>query len=294
MKAVLEKISNSEASVVTAFHYLDDHFSAPWHYHPEFELTCILESEGIRYVGNNISEYQPLDLVLIGANLPHRWKNSAESASMASSLVIQWKPEVLPDIADLYAVQQLLKRARRGVYFKKEVAETVLPSIKSIVQSGGNKYIQLLSILQQLSQTAAYGLLSGENFAPDLSPKTEDRLDKVQQYVEKHYTEKIALAEVAELVSMTESSFSRFFSRVMQKPFFSFLNEYRVNRASQILIETELSIAETGFSCGYESLPFFYKQFNKIKGYSPMAFRKIHRAQNDSNIKIADRFQLQN
>ena len=148
-----------------------------------------------------------------------------------------------------------------------------------MVKPGVNRYIQLLNILQKLSEVKEYEFLSGEHYSPDLSLQTGYRLDSVQQYVEGHYTEKITLAEVAELVSMTESSFSRFFSRVMQKPFFSFLNEYRVNRASKLLIETEQSVAEIGFSCGYESLPFFYKQFKKIKGYSPLVYRKIYRAE---------------
>ena len=278
MKAVLEKISNPQASVITAFNYVEDHFSAPWHYHPEYELTCILESEGIRYVGNHISEYQPLDLVLLGTNLPHRWKKSEESTGKASSLVIQWKPAVLPKIVDLQAIQQLLTRANRGLFFRREVVEEILPRMKAIVLSEGNRYLQLLNLLHMLSEIDEYEFLSGESFSPDLSEKTSDRLDKVQQYVEDHYTEKISLAQVADLVNMTESSFSRFFSRVMQKPFFSFLNEYRINRASKLLIESEQGIAEIGFSCGYESLPFFYKQFKKIKGYSPRAFRKSYLA----------------
>ncbi|MEM6841307.1 MAG: AraC family transcriptional regulator [Bacteroidota bacterium] len=290
MKAVLEKINNPQASVITAFNYVEDHFAAPWHYHPEYELTCILESEGIRYVGNHISEYQPLDLVLLGTNLPHRWKKSEESTGKASSLVIQWKPAVLPEVVDLQAIQQLLAQASRGLFFSREVAEEMLPRLKAIVLSEGNRYLQLLSLLQKLSEIDEYAFLSAESFSPDLSKKTSDRLDKVQQYVEDRFTEKITLAQVADLVNMTESSFSRFFSRVMQKPFFSFLNEYRINRASKLLIETEYSIAEVGFSCGYDSLPFFYKQFKKIKGYSPLAFRKSYRAANTAVSNLDSRF----
>ena len=40
--------------------------------------------------------------------------------------------------------------------------------------------------------------------------------------------------------------------------------------------DTDWSVAEIGFSCGYESLPFFHKQFNKFKGESPSKYRKRH------------------
>lgn len=279
MKAILEKISHQDQSAVTAFSFDEENFLAPWHYHPEFELTCILESEGIRYVGNHISEYQPMDLVLLGADLPHRWKNTGHSGSRARSLVIQWKKEMLPEIADLSSIHALLTRAKRGVFFRKETSEQLLPLMQAILAPEVNKYIQLLKILQKLSQVMDDEFLSGEDFSPDLSLKTGYRLDVVQQYIEQHYREKITLSSMAALVNMREESFSRFFSRVMKKPFFSFLNEYRVNRACKLLIETDQNVSEVGFCCGYDSLPFFYKQFKRIKGYSPLVFRKIYHAE---------------
>ncbi|MDF9796452.1 AraC-like DNA-binding protein [Catalinimonas alkaloidigena] len=290
MKAVFEKISNPQASTVTAFSYKEDHFSAPWHYHPECELTCILESEGIRYIGNHISEYQPMDLVLLGENLPHRWKNSDDSTSKASALVIQWSHDIVPEVVDLQGIQMMMANAKKGIFFGKVVAQEILPLMQKMLKPEGNKYIQLLKLLQRLSLVSNYQHLSGDDFSPDLSWETGHRLDIIQHYIEAHYTEKITLSDVAELVSLTESSFSRFFSRVMKKPFFSFINEYRVNRASKLLIETNASVAEIGFSCGYESLPYFYKQFKKIKGYSPLVFRKVYHRESDERGKMYDRF----
>ena len=50
-------------------------FNHPWHFHPELELTLILESEGIRYIGDHTSRFKEGDLVLVGSNLPHLWLN---------------------------------------------------------------------------------------------------------------------------------------------------------------------------------------------------------------------------
>ncbi len=49
-------------------------FTAPYHFHPEYELTMILKGEGKRYVGSHMAPYTAGDLVLLGANLPHCWK----------------------------------------------------------------------------------------------------------------------------------------------------------------------------------------------------------------------------
>ena len=51
------------------------YFHNPLHFHPEFELTLIVKSFGQRQVGNNIENFHEGDLVLVGHNLPHVWKN---------------------------------------------------------------------------------------------------------------------------------------------------------------------------------------------------------------------------
>ena len=48
-----------------------------WHYHAEYELIYITKSFGIRFVGDDVSPFNPGDLVLVGPSLPHLWRNDA-------------------------------------------------------------------------------------------------------------------------------------------------------------------------------------------------------------------------
>jgi AraC-like DNA-binding protein len=79
---------------------------------------------------------------------------------------------------------------------------------------------------------------------------------------------------MAGITNMSEGAFSRFFSQAAQKPFFSFLNEYRINIACKYLMETDLRVNEIGYACGYECLQFFYRQFMKYMKCSPRLYRK--------------------
>ncbi|MEN0049452.1 MAG: AraC family transcriptional regulator, partial [Bacteroidota bacterium] len=128
-------------------------------------------------------------------------------------------------------------------------------------------------LLLQLSD-CPYQTLSEASFKDDLPDEYNSRMSRIHDFVETAFPRKIYLKEVADLVNMTEQSFARFFKKMMGRSFFTFLNEYRVNIASRMLIDTDWSVAEIGFKCGYESLPFFHKQFNKFKETSPSRYRK--------------------
>ena len=100
------------------------------------------------------------------------------------------------------------------------------------------------------------------------------KIDLIQNYVGDNYHRQLTLAEVANIVGMSEETFCRFFKRSFNKSFFTFLNEYKVKLACKELIESNKQVSEIAFLCGYESLPFFYRQFKKFIGCSPLVYQK--------------------
>jgi len=276
MKAVYEKVRAHEESSVTAFDFQGPVFDAPFHFHPEYELTYIVTSKGMRYVGNHISPFAEDDLVLIGANVPHYWRNEKSKTTYAESLVVQWSPAIMQPMKEFAAIASLLNRAERGIKFSDVFAREVKGKMRGIVDSKGVKrYLLLMALLDELTQQKDVTLLSTPDHTLALSHDVHDRLKCVQEYVDEHYTTRITLAEMAAQVHMTEQSFSRFFSKAMRKPFFSYLNEYRVQMAARLLTESDMPVAQVGYESGFESLPFFYRQFSKYKGRSPLQFRKL-------------------
>ena len=108
----------------TAFRFKGEVFDAPWHYHPEYELTLILEGSGMRYVGNDVSAYRDRDLVLLGSGLPHCWRTGAVPG--AESIVIQWKKEALPQIREFEEIHQLLDLAQRGIRYTDDLSQNFI------------------------------------------------------------------------------------------------------------------------------------------------------------------------
>jgi AraC-like DNA-binding protein len=255
-----------------------EEFEYPWHYHPEYELTYILASQGVRYVGNSIENFFDDDLVLIGSNLPHCWINSTDQQQTTSAIVVYFKEGFLDKAwmqsCEFEAIRKLLDLSNKGIKFDKTVALKLkekffelhkLPSLK--------KLIQLLNILQELAETSELHFLCEQGFCYELNDSHNERINIVYKFIEMNYNRKISLADISKLVNMSEEYFSRFFKKIMKKSFFEFLNEYKINRACKLLIETDRQISEICYTSGFESIPFFYRQFKKFKNCQPSHYR---------------------
>ena len=274
MKPILEPIHVGRQKTISAFVYCKKNFEMPWHFHPQHELTYIEESIGTKFIGDYVGNYEPGELVLLRSNLPHCWKNHVQEDGKSESLVIQWNKGIFTKVPELQPLFAMLKTASKGIIFNQKSVELIVPMLKKMPNlTGHHLYIQLLSVLTHLSE-CDYRTLSEASFTDDLPTEYGNRMSQIHSFTEIHFHKKVYLKEVADLVNMTEQSFSRFFKKMMGRSYFTFLNEYRINMASRMLIDTDWSVAEIGFKCGYESLPFFHKQFNKYKEESPSKYRK--------------------
>lgn len=259
-------------------------FSSPWHFHPEIELTFIERGTGRRYVGDSIAPFGPGDLVLIGANLPHVWRNDAPArvrADYAHSVVVHFTEESFGTgflrCPELQAVRKLLARARRGIKFDPRTSDAAIPVLMEMKNlTGLPRLIRLLEVLQLLASAGNSMLLSSAGFAPQLDPFAAERVNSAHQYIFRNFVGRIDHEEMARNAGMSASAFSRYFSRMTGRTVSEFVNEVRIGHARRMLIETDRTIAEVAFACGFESLSNFNRRFRGITGTSPREFRQRH------------------
>lgn len=276
MKAQFEHISPPDGYSIHAFEYQDKAFDAPWHVHPEHELTYIKSSKGLRYVGNQINSFDAGDFILLKGNVPHCWINPDSHPDTAHSIVIQWKDDLFPDLPEFQPITELLARASRGILFNNSLFAGLEQRLLTIVHSAPlNRYILLLDLLRELSQSPAYQSICELSFADELNTQTNQRIEKIISYVKSHYQEPITLLEVSALCNMREESFSRFFSQTMKKAFSTYLTEYRLTMACKLLIDSNLSVSEIAYSCGFGSMAFFHRKFKQYRQSSPSQYKKM-------------------
>jgi len=283
MKAVLQKVPESLDSSFAVQEFHSCYFDTPWHFHPEYEFVYILKSEGQRFIGESIDNFQKGDLVLLGPNLPHWYRNDAvyyenDTPLKAQSIVVQFTTDFLGEsfllLPEMFEIQRILLQARRGLALKGTLADKISKMVIEITKlSGMDRVLQLLSILNTISKSQEYDLLS--NRGPSLSVSTNDhRINKVYQYVMSNFTESITINDAALLIHMSPSTFCRYFKKRTRSTFTFFLNEIRIGYACKLLIEGGFSITEICYKSGFNNISYFNRQFKFRKNMTPQIYQQ--------------------
>jgi AraC-like DNA-binding protein len=248
-----------------------------WHYHPEIELVYVEADAGIRHVGSHISSYTQSDLVFIGGNLPHL-NFDYRLRSDYHQIVIQLRTNFMGDAIgtspELAAINHLFKMAGLGMAFDGKTKAMVAEKLKAL--SGLNSFEQLIALIdifQLLAASNEMVVLNNDEISKEFILKDKIRMGAIYEYIDANYHQKPDVNVVAGKVHLTTAAFCRYFKRQTNMTFTDFVNQYRIERAKNLLMQSK-NITETCYAIGFESLSYFNKLFNKIVGENPSDFKR--------------------
>lgn len=278
-KPTLEKISPDFGSSILVKKHTEflKEIKAFWHFHPEIELVYVDKGKGKTHIGNHLSYFNNSQLLLIGANLPHNGFTDRLTTNGSETLV-QFKPEFLGDaffeIPEMKPIHILFEKAKKGIVFGVKTKQKLGVKIQKLTEKKGFKQILiLLDILHTLSKSDDYTLLNADGFAFEAQPQNNNKIDEIFKYINENFNQHISLDEVADLVSMTVPAFCRFFKKSTGKTFTKLVNEYRVVHATKLLSESQSSITDICFECGFNNFSHFNKLFREFTGKSASKYR---------------------
>ncbi|MEN8121627.1 MAG: AraC family transcriptional regulator [Bacteroidota bacterium] len=267
-----------QGDCLLVFDRTKNNFDFPVHFHPEYELNLILNAPGAkRIVGDHMDYIKDYELVFIGPNLFHGWEQGKCNSLSVHEITIQFHKDLfntnLLNRNIMKPVKELLQRSLKGVLFSKEETKTLLPRILKLYQNNGfDSFIELLSLLHDLSNTGNQQLLSTNHSKAD-DFYNSDKIKKAYEFIQLNFRDKIKLEDIAGKLNMTTISFSRLIKRRTGKTFVEFLNDYRIGAATRMLIDSNDSVAEIAFKCGFNNLANFNRIFKKSKDCSPTQFK---------------------
>ncbi|WP_236976079.1 AraC family transcriptional regulator [Membranihabitans maritimus] len=258
----------------------DPYIHNPWHYHPEYEITYIHRGRGTLFIGDRMENYDQNDIILIGPNLPHELRSDIRknpdlySESISAHFQHHFIGESFYNLPEVTKLNELLDKTKRGVRVTDSFTQSYIKEklIMLPETTGLKRIVKLLQILERISESPGLIPLSSTSFMQSIDADQDHRINLVYEYVMQNFKESISIAEVAELINMTNTSFCRFFKERTNKSFVNYLNEIRVGYACKLLLEGELSISQIAYHSGFGNVSYFNKQFKKIKGTTPTEY----------------------
>ncbi len=284
MKAILVRQATMENSSIYFSNNEYDYFYNPLHFHPELELTLIVRSNGHRWVGDSFDSFMPGDIVLVGSNLPHIWKNDplfyGDDHQKAESVTIKFLPNFAGD--DFFNRPEMAKirnlidtKSSRGIKLigaLRNKVEQIMVTLPTLSEAG--YFISLLHILQLISESDdCVSLSSIEYYNCEQSIKDVNRINVALNYIIENYKERIHLDDIANVVHMNKNAFCRFFKEHTGKSLFTMIGEIRIDKSRRYLLETTMDIQQISLECGFNNLSHFNKRFKKISGVTPSEYR---------------------
>jgi AraC-like DNA-binding protein len=285
MKPHFHKIPSTPQSSFSIRHDIKPDFGNVWHYHPELELHYIIKGEGVRFIGDNISNFTPGEMVLLGENLPHTWRCKDEYFQNnpdlhVEAMVIQFLPDCLGkyllNLPEAYLIPKLFEKAKSGMVINGKAKEKLAELMRSSIEATNlDRIIILLSILKTLAETDEYAtIVTGKNTFYQSNESETLRINKICTYTMTNYKNDITLEEIASLSNLSITSFCRYFKLMTKKTYYDFLIEIRVSHACRFLIENKLPTEMICFDCGFNNVSNFYRHFKKVTGMTPLDYKR--------------------
>ena len=282
MKLEKTKISSYLNSAISVLSREEPFFQAPFHSHPELELVYVKESFGKRIIGNSVANFESGDLVFLGSDIPHVWLNDEiyyhNNKLKAKAIVVYFNKDIFSpafyELKEAQKINTLFEKAKKGLSITGKTNKLIAKKLEKLVaKQDFEVIIGLFEILSLLSATTDFDFINNETYTPTNDSFKKDRLSDVYQYVKENYKKEISLDEVAQIANLTPTSFCRMFKSKTKKNFIEYLNEIRISKACKLLIESDMSVSEIAYECGYKTVPNFNKLFKKNTSNTPKEYQ---------------------
>ena len=232
-----------------------------------------------RVVGDSSEVITDYDLVLItGKELEHAWEQNTCASTGIREITIQFSHNLFfnnfINKNQFESIRRMLERAQKGWSFPFSSILRVYSILDKLACAQGfADVIDFLYILYELSLCDEARELSSSSFAKATTSSDSRRIRKIEEFINGNYKEEIRLNQLSDMVGMTPVALSRFFKTKMGHSISDYIIDIRLGHASRLLVDSDMSIADISYECGFNNLSNFNRIFKKNKDCSPKEFR---------------------
>ncbi len=246
------------------------------HVHPFNEIFYLSSGECTSFIDHNIYKFGKGDLVIVPGGCLH--KTVYTGKGIHERIVISFRQEITDWIKEQIGAEYLKNCMVPGVINIPEKRRNYVDSLldKLMFENDTPDILSTAFIKAGLVELLLFIIRCKEyedNVIKEIDVDNR-KIQEVATYIFEHYTENILLEDVADKFDMNKSFLSKRFKTATGFGFKEYIINLRIQNACRLLLETNKSITDIAFECGFNDSNYFGDSFRKIKGISPRKYRK--------------------
>ena len=251
------------------------------HYHAEVELLQIMDGRAVFQINGEDILLEPGDLVLIKPNVVHGCDNCFKDYLRFRAIVFEsaFLMSSTGDIISQNYLQTLLSSRIESFILVKpytiysDQLQLDCERIFNHMKGQGEGYEMLIkSLLYELLYYIYHLRRPEDEYTPDMRRTMIVR--SIHEHVNRHYQEKLLLADMTKKFSFSEGYFCRFFKENFHMTFGEYLQEVRLSKAEKLVRDTDMSIEQIAMETGFSDANYFTICFKKHLHQTPTQYRK--------------------
>lgn len=245
------------------------------HWHPDGEFLFVRSGSIGVTINGTYKTIGPGTLVACGSLDIHSYRRVS---AKTETFVVVFKPEIIQKPSTWPSSGILLSNIAQRAEHKEftQKAERAMVSLYEEMTAKKSGYESIVrGILQELCGLTERELSVG-TVSPEPQSDFSDNMKRVQtaiEYIREKALYPIKLEDVAKVASLSPWYFSRIFKKLVGMSFIGFVNEIRIEKAEDLMANTDRTIADIAMDCGFETLRNFNRVYRSIRATTPSKAR---------------------
>ncbi len=240
------------------------------HYHNMYEIYFLTKGICRYFIENKLFDVKAGDLVLIPKGIIHKTLYLGESTDRH---LINFSKSYIPtslaiDLKSLFS---------NNIY---RPDENLIPEITTLFEKiamESEAFDNFSNLLISGYMTELFTIILRNPSYKEPTSLSNIPIENATTYISSNYKKNIALEDMATMVGLSPSYFSRLFKNTTGFGFKEYLTLVRLKEAQSKLIHTDKSICEIAYECGFNDSNYFSSVFKDLNGLSPIKYRKQNR-----------------
>ena len=250
--------------------------SQPTHAHPYYEIFYLLNGDCTFFVDHNIYKLNKGDLVIVPAGELH--KSTYPQMGSSERYVVCFKKGNLKWLNELLGDDFVKQSLTSGVISIPEKRRDYVESLmnKMNFENDGQDILSPAFIRTGLVELILF-IIRCQRYEHNVIKEIDvdnQLMQEIATYIYENYYKKLSLDDMSNRFHISRSYLSKKFKAVTGFGFKEYIVNVRIKNACRLLLETNKSITDIAFECGFNDSNYFGDAFRHVKGISPNKYRK--------------------